>query len=324
MLPDLLRFEPLMVERTWGGRWLERLGRQLPPAILVGESWEIADLPPADPGGEDRCTVVATGPLAGEKPSDLIGRYGVELLGSAGLTPDGRFPLLVKLLDAREHLSVQVHPPDQIAESDPAIRAKTESWYVLDTEPESMIWLDIRTDVDQTDLVSAAGTHAFVDLLGNVPANVGDFHHIPSGRVHSLGAGAAVLEVQTPSDTTFRIYDWNDIYDRSPRELHLEAAVRSIVRGDPAAVSIPAAHGSGVRTLVATPDYWIREHRTDGDQLILEDRRELRVIVVVTGEVEVGGELLTRGDIRVLPATSAAVGPLSASPDGVMIEVGLV
>jgi mannose-6-phosphate isomerase len=256
--------------------------------------------------------------------SELLGRFGAEFLGSAGPMPDGRFPLLVKLLDAREHLSVQVHPPAEIADRDPGIRAKSESWYVIQTEPDSKLWFDVRTDVDFEELEAAAGTAAFLTLLGEVPARVGDFHHIPAGRVHALGAGVLVLEIQTPSDTTFRIYDWNEMYARPPRELHLGEAVRSIVRGDPTAVSVAGAAGAGVRDLVRTPDYWIREHRADGDSVALDEREELRVLTVIRGAVSADSVSLRTGDIRILPAASRLIGKWDAVAGTVLIETGLV
>ena len=313
-----------MVERPWGGRRLEVLGRSLPPRVHVGESWEVADLPPAGGTTAERGTQVADGPLAGASLSDLISRFGAEFLGSAGPMPDGRFPLLVKLLDAREHLSVQVHPPADIADRDPGIRAKCESWYVIEAESGSKLWFDVRTDVDGSELQSAAGTGAFVQLLGELPARVGDFHHIPAGRVHALGAGVLVLEIQTPSDTTFRIYDWNHLYDRPPRELHLDAAVRSIVRGDPAAISVATGERTGTRDLVRTADYWVREHRVDGDPVLLDERKELRVLMVVRGELRSGAVSLGAGDLRILPAASRLIGTWDAAPGTVLIETGLV
>ena len=324
MLPDLLRFEPLMVERPWGGRRLESLGRVLPSSAHVGESWEVADLPPAEGTAEDRSTRVAEGRLAGTTLVELVARFGAGFLGSARPMPDGRFPLLVKLLDAREHLSVQVHPPAEVADRDPGIRAKSESWYVLDAEPGSKLWFDVRTDVDGEELRAAAGTSAFVGLLGDVPARVGDFHHIPAGRVHALGAGVMVLEIQTPSDTTFRIYDWNHLYTRPPRDLHLDAAIRSIVRGDIAAISVAGGAVPGVRNLVRTADYWIREHRVDGGSVVLDPRAELRVLMVISGAVSAGSVTLRPGDIRILPASSRLIGEWDATADTVLIETGLV
>ena len=323
MLADALRLDPLLVERPWGGRRLEGFGRVLPADVSIGESWEIADLP-ATATTEERCTVVAEGPLAGVSLSELITRFGAGLLGSAEPAPDGRFPLLVKLLDAREHLSVQVHPPHHVAAGDPGIRAKTESWYVLDAGEDAVLWFDVRTDVADTELAAAIGTPAIVDLLGRVPATIGAFHHIPAGRVHALGAGVIVLEIQTPSDTTFRIYDWTREYARPSRRLHPRDAVRSIERHDESAASLAASREPGVRQLVSSPDYWIREHRSDGGPIMLDDRAELRIVTVVAGSVALGDETLARGDSRLLPAASSLLGRLDASDGSILVETGLV
>jgi mannose-6-phosphate isomerase len=323
MLPDVIRVAPILVERPWGGRRLERLRRALPDGALVGESWEIADLAEGE-GAPERCTPVADGPLAGARLVDLIEAYGAEFLGSADPAQDGRFPLLVKLLDAREHLSVQVHPPPVVADSDPAVRAKNESWYVVDAESDSRIWFDVSADVTDADLSGAVGTPEILSLLGEVPARIGDFHHIPAGRVHALGAGVLVLEIQTPSDTTFRMYDWAAEYERVPRPLHLEASLRSIVRDDDTAVSVGAGDRPGTRQLVTTADYWIREHRIDGGGVRLDERPELRVVTVVRGAVALGSEVLRDGDTRILPAVSGAFGSADAESGSVVIETGLV
>ena len=296
----------------------------LPPSVLVGESWEIADLPPAGGSAEARCTRVADGPQAGATLGDLIARFGSAFLGSAAPMEDGRFPLLVKLLDAREPLSVQVHPPAEVAERDPRFRAKNESWYVMDAEPGAKLWFDVRAGVEREELESAAGTPAFVSLLEEVPARVGDFHHIPAGRVHALGAGVVVLEIQTPSDTTFRIYDWTDTHDRRPRELHPAEALASIVREDAGGISVAATEDIGVRNLVHTPDYWVREHRAEGGSVSLDDRAELRVLTVVGGTVTSSAVTLGPGDVRILPASSPLIGEWAAQPGTVLIETGLV
>lgn len=325
MLPDVIRLEPLLASRPWGGRRLERFGRNLPADVPVGESWELADLgAAAQGGGEDACTRVAAGPLAGATLSELIGRSGSDFLGSAAPTGDGRFPLLVKLLDAREHLSVQVHPSDSVAGSDPSARSKTESWYVIDAAPGSVLWLDIRADVADAEFAGAVGRDSVVPMLGQVPAGVGDFHHIPPGRVHSLGAGVMVLEIQTPSDTTYRLYDWTEEYQREPRDLHVEAGLASVVRGDAASLSAAATTLPGSRDLVRGAHYWIREHHAGPAGVDLDDRPELRVVSVISGEVALGEETLVAGETRLLPAASAAIGHVDTSPGAVVIETGLV
>lgn len=320
MLPDLLRLRPLLVERPWGGRRLRDLGRDLPAAVPVGESWEVADL--VSPEGE-RCTFVASGELAGMRLVDVMRQFGRNFMGSAAAGPDGRFPLLVKLLDAREHLSVQVHPPEYVACSDPSVRAKTESWYVVDAISGARLWLDVRPEVLDSELATGVGSPAVVSMLGEVPVGQGDFHHIPAGRVHALGGGVLVFEIQTPSDTTFRIYDWTVEYDRAGRELHPEEALASIVRSDPSAVSIPAASSGGVRTLVETPAYWLREHRADAGRIDLDPRPELRVLMMVAGKVVLGDEEVGAGELVMLPAASSLLGSVEATPGSVLLEAGI-
>jgi mannose-6-phosphate isomerase len=316
MLPDQIRLEPILVDRPWGGRRLERLGRKLAPGVLIGESWELADL---EGSGDEACTPVADGPLAGASISALLDRYGTELLGSAAPTDDGRFPLLVKLLDAREHLSVQVHP--SIAAAD--VRPKTESWYVIDAEEDASVWFGVRSDVASDVFADAAGTPDVVGMLNRLPATAGEFHHIPAGRVHALGAGVMVLEVQTPSDTTFRIYDWTDEYERKSRELHIEAAMASITRDDPAAFSLGVADTAS-RDLVRSPHYWMREHVAQEGGVSLDDRPELRFVTVVAGEAVLGDQTLTVGDSRLLPARSNLFGRIETTEGAVVIETGLV
>jgi mannose-6-phosphate isomerase len=323
MLPDVLRFEPLLVARPWGGHRLAGLGRQTSSASRVGESWEIADLPP-DEDGVERRTRLTAGPLAGATPSDLIRMHGPDLLGSVADRADDGFPLLVKLLDAGEDLSVQVHPSAAVASADPGARAKTESWYVLECEPGAVLWFDVRPEVTDAELSDAIGGPDLVPMLNRVPASPGDFHHIPAGRVHALGAGVLVLEVQSPSDTTYRMYDWNLEHGRASRALHVAEARRSVVRGDPAAVSVPASTEPGTRDLVRTPGYWMREHRSDAGRVALDQHRELRVVTVVTGWASVGAEHVTAPDSVVLPASSTVDRSIVTSDDAVIIETGLV
>ncbi len=318
----MLCFEPLSVERPWGGRRLAEFGRRLPADRWVGESWEIADLGPGGDGGE-RCTRVATGPLAGSSPADLIDAYGEGLLGSVAPDPHHGFPLLVKLLDARENLSVQVHPPAAVAEALPDARTKTESWYVVRADPGSVAWFDIRDEVSNDELHEAIGSPGIVPLLGRAPAQAGEFHHIPAGRVHALGAGVLVLEVQTPSDTTFRLYDWSEEYSRPPRSIHVAEARQSIVRSDPAAISREAMERPGARDLVRGPAYWMRQHVAERGRVHLDGRSEMRVVTVVAGEASVGDVRLGMADSCLLPASSSGLGVIETSEGAVVVESGL-
>jgi mannose-6-phosphate isomerase len=311
--------EPVLVERPWGGRRLEAYGKSLPEGVLIGESWEVADLPAeVAPTVADPRSRVSSGPHAGATLSDLIA-LGDHLMGPVPPTAEGRFPLLVKLLDARQHLSVQVHPHAEYVRAHPEARLKTESWYVMDAEAASDLYLDVVDDVMVETVEAALGSRAVVPMLQSVPAIPGSFHHVPAGLIHALGAGVMVAEVQTPSDTTFRIYDWAIEYGRSPRQLHPVESMGSIRIHPADAFTVTPATTDGVRLLAANDHYWIREHRSEGD-MHLGGAPGPRVLMVMTGSLRVGGFTLHPGQTVVVPACAL---PAQASVAGVVLEVGL-
>jgi len=265
--PYPLLFEPILKEKVWGGRRLERWGKALPPGVRIGESWELADLAATSAGGGGGGAAhsrIANGPLAGATIRDAIERWGERLLGDVELTRSRGFPLLVKYLDAREHLSVQVHPSPAYAADHPDAHLKAESWYVLDAEPGSVIYKGLRPGVTLHDIERALTTtehgSGVVELLQTHEARVGDLHNLPSGTVHALGAGVLVAEVQTPSDTTFRVYDWAKEYARAARDLHVEQALASLlIETPPPSARLPEQ--TPLATLVRSPHFEIAEAR---------------------------------------------------------------
>ncbi len=322
MLSPFLVDGPLAV-KPWGARNLERFGKTLPEGALVGESWEIADFAPGSTTTvpDPRCRV-RTGEHTGKSLRELIDRYGSDFLGSASPGEDGYFPLLVKYLDAGEHLSVQVHPNSDYVSAHPGTRLKTESWYVVDAAPGSVIFLGFEEGVTYDDLAQAIGTSDLPSLLKHVPANAGDFHHVPAGTVHALGAGVMVAEIQTPSDTTFRMYDWIAEYGRTPRPLHLAEALETI-QLDSEGITTPARSESSSRRLIENQHYWVTEHCLSGD-IPLAAESELRILMVLTGAVRVNGVVARRGDTMVVPASVAGGMTGSVDPEGLVLEVGLV
>lgn len=222
-----LRFEPIYKAKVWGGRSLEELGRSLPAGEAIGESWELVDLAATSAsgggGGAER-SVVDNGPLAGIDLHRLIEDHGKRLMGRLPLSDTGGFPLLVKFLDARENLSVQVHPSPAYAKQHPEAHLKSEAWYILDAEPGAVIYKGVREGTTAEQFREAIESNTVESLIIAVPVEPGDIHYLPSGTCHALGAGIVVAEVQTPSDTTFRVYDWG----RKGRELHVEQALRCI------------------------------------------------------------------------------------------------
>jgi mannose-6-phosphate isomerase len=303
-LANPLTFEPILVPKPWGGRRLERFNHVLPPAENAGESWEIADLDPAAVSSvSDPTTRVSEGSLQGRSLRDLIALNRDALLGEA-TDHDGRFPLLIKLLDAREHLSVQVHPPAAYAVDDPSIEEKTESWIVLDAEPGAELMVGTTNGTTRQDVVEAIGTPDIVALLRRVPAVTGSVHHIPAGTIHALGAGVLVAEVQTPSDSTYRLYDWTAEYGRAPRSIHTDEAARCLELAWPPPDPGPIAEPASTGTLVQTPHYVVRRH-----VLGVDDQRDVapgivRVVLITEGVLEVEGfaKLRRRGQVLLLPA----------------------
>jgi len=219
-----LIFEPIFKSRVWGGRNLaSRLGKKLPPGP-IGESWELADL-------EADQSVVAIGPQKGRTLSQIVALWGGDLLGGAELS-DGRFPLLLKFLDSQQPLSVQVHPGlASVMRFGPAARLKNEAWYVIDATPDAWILRGVRPGTNSEALRESLEAGTVEEVLHRISIRPGHAYYVPSGTVHALGPGALIAEIQTPSDTTYRLYDWNriDPMTNRPRELHMERGLESAV-----------------------------------------------------------------------------------------------
>lgn len=253
MTPYPILFSPTILEKVWGGRRLEKLGKHLPkPAARYGESWELADMSATSASGAGGGAVrsaIANGPLAGKTIHDALDLWGDALLHRAARTLDGSFPLLIKFLDASENLSVQVHPSPEYARTHAGAHLKTECWYILDADPGAQIYVGIKPGVSREEFsrLARANDPKIVDAMRAIPAVPGECHNLPSGTVHALGAGVLVAEVQTPSDTTFRLYDWG----RTGRELHVEPALECASFDAPPAPKVlrsNTAHGETMLT----------------------------------------------------------------------------
>ena len=219
--PYPLTFVPIFKSSVWGGRGLATaLGKALPPDIPVGESWEMVDLP-----GDQ--SVVASGPARGTSLHDILGHWDRDLLGSAALD-GGRFPLLVKYIDAHQNLSVQVHPDQQVADRLGG-RPKSEAWYIMDVAPGGAIYLGLQPGTTRETVERAIADNTVEELLVRLEVQPGDLVPVPPGTVHAIGAGVLLAEVQQPSDTTYRFHDWGRVgLSGKPRELHIEQALEAI------------------------------------------------------------------------------------------------
>ncbi|MCA9294016.1 MAG: class I mannose-6-phosphate isomerase [Phycisphaerales bacterium] len=296
MHPYPLLFEPILKEKVWGGHRLEALGKRAqedPETISIerpriGESWELADLDAtsADGGGGGAArSMIANGPMRGLSIRDAITAMGSNLMGQAKVTQTGGFPLLAKFLDADENLSVQVHPSEAYAKAHPDAHLKTESWYIVHAEPGAMIYKGLRSGVSRQDLEAHIRAGTVAQAMQEVPVQSGDFHHLPSGMVHALGAGVVVAEVQTPSDTTFRLYDWG----RTGRAMHIEQALACIAFGQTTDSEPVRGDGSARRLLHDAGHFLVKELRGQGGEVREHDTScDLPVVVIcIEGEGQI-------------------------------------
>jgi len=237
-----LKFKPELKERVWGGRALEQFGFELPEG-RIGEAWTIGD-------HANGTTKVIGGELAGLGLNEVRERYGREFFGSKGYSPDARFPLLIKLLDCQDDLSVQVHPNDDYEKLPPGELGKTEMWYVVSAKPGAKIIYGLKDGVGREVLADAIREGRIMNSLQEVPVEAGDSFYIPAGTVHALCAGVLVAEIQQNSDTTYRLYDYSRPgLDGKPRELHVEDSLNVI--------AYEGTGASRLKTNAAKPNEWL-------------------------------------------------------------------
>jgi len=321
-----LKSVPVFKQRIWGGRKLQEVfGKELPPGEKIGESWEIADLPEGQ-------STIGNGPLQGQTLGEVVDKYRQEIMGSKarpgeiasrasrprseGETPsarrgqDGRdtragpFPLLIKFLDAQDVLSVQVHPDAETCRRMGRGQPKTECWYVIQAEPGAVIYKGLRKGVTKEQFARAIETQDVASLLAAVPVQPGECHYLPAGTVHALSAGLLIAEVQTPSDTTYRVFDWNRVDNTGkPRALHIEEALESI-HFDLTPDKLPA---TTVGRLVDSEYFKVdKGHQCRSCELFL-GRGVMRTLICITG----GGIIVSKsvepvefkaGDCLLIPA----------------------
>ena len=215
-----LKFHPILKQRIWGGQKLREFGKKIPSGEKIGESWELADLP-------DDKSIISNGQLAGKNLSWAIQNHPKEITGDENFT--GPFPLLIKLLDAQDILSVQVHPDEQTCERLGKGEPKTECWYIIAAEPGAVIYKGLKKGVNKDTFAAAIQEGNVAELLTKVTVEAGECHFLPAGTAHSIGAGLLIAEIQTPSDTTYRVFDFDRVDDTGkPRQLHIEEALESI------------------------------------------------------------------------------------------------
>lgn len=291
-----LIFHPIFKERVWGGRELERLFcKKLPAGKPIGESWEISDR-----AGD--VSVIANGPLAGKDLRWVMENHATELLGGAKTATGGRFPLLCKILDAREKLSLQVHPPAGKA-GELNGEPKTEMWFIADATPDASLYVGLKRGVTRAEFEKKIADANVAGCFHRIPVRTGDAMYLPSGRVHAIGDGLVIFEIQQNSDTTYRVFDWNRLgLDGRPRELHVQQSLESIDFNDfePGLVSNKYANGPNFksRELVQGALFSVHEMQIASSTSILLGKRRMRIIALVKGAATVIDGGGTRVDLK--------------------------
>ncbi len=289
MQSQCLTFHPLYKERVWGGRRLaSHFGRTLPGENPIGESWELVDR-------VDAQSIVCEPEFRGVSLHDLWMDHRREIFG------DGyhfsRFPIIAKILDASDILSLQVHPaPKHLTH--PEEEPKSEIWYFVAANEGSGIYVGLKQGVSRDDFESALAEGRVSDLLHHIPSIPHRCISIPSGRLHAIGAGNVIFEIQQNSDTTYRVFDWNRLgLDGKPRDLHIEESLRSIDFDD----FEPALTQSDAENLVDwhcfSVDRWVLNA---GRQV--NGKRKFSVFQVATGRVSFGDRVFGYGDLFIVPA----------------------
>ena len=289
--PAPLSFRPLFMERVWGGDLLAQMpGKGAPAGAPIGESWELVDR-------EDAQSVVARGPFIGTTLHELWTVFRKDVFG-AGVPDSPRFPLLAKILDAQDTLSVQVHPPAHKAEELHG-EPKTEMWYRLDVAEGAELFAGFRRGTTRAGFEKALDEGRVAELLHRVPVRAGDAMFIPSGRCHAIGAGSLIVEMQQNSDTTYRVFDWNRTgLDGKPRALHVAESLASIDFKD----HEPALAQPSGETIVSCAEFHVERWQLGTPRA--DTSADGVIFTVLGGGAECGGERFSRGEFFILPASA--------------------
>lgn len=296
MKPYPFKFKPIFKERIWGGRNLQEVfDKGLPAEVIIGESWELADLP------EDKSEIV-NGPLAGQTIDQVIAEFGSAITGKEDYRPP--FPLLIKILDAQDVLSVQVHPDSETCKRTGKGKPKTECWYILDALPGAVIYKGLKPGTTKEQFAEAIDNGTCEDHLLKVPVQVGECHFLPSGTCHAIGAGLLIAEIQQPSDTTYRVFDWNRVDGKTGkgRQLHIDDALESIhfdSSGDNLSVR-------RVGRLVDADEFTVdKGHQMPGEEVLFSGQMKVLIIVSGTGVFDAErceSVSFKKGDCILIPA----------------------
>lgn len=279
-----LKFRPILKSVIWGGEKIAPLKGLVTDQEKIGESWEIS-------GVKGNESVVDNDADAGLNLTQMIDKYGAAMVGEKNYKQFGNsFPLLIKIIDAAGDLSLQVHPDDDLARKRHNSLGKTEMWYIVDTEPDAVICAGLSSDITPDDYVAKVNDNTLMEVVAHHKSHPGDVFFLPAGRIHSIGAGNLLVEVQETSDITYRIYDFGrvDAKTGKPRELHVEQTKDAIdYTVFPSYVTKPAAPVDGVTELVDCKHFIVDKVTVDGTKLIKNVTDSFTTLTCIDGELTV-------------------------------------
>ncbi|PCE63531.1 type I phosphomannose isomerase catalytic subunit [Sediminicola luteus] len=298
-----LKFTPILKERLWGGTKLKDRFNKPSESDITGESWELSGVP-----GD--VSVVAEGPLANRNLNDLIEMYGADLLGQSVLDRFGKdFPILIKFIDAKQDLSIQLHPNDALAKERHNSFGKTEMWYVMDADPGAQLIVGFNRDVSKEEYQESLEKGTLLDLLNYEDVASGSTFFINTGKIHAIGAGVLLAEIQQTSDVTYRVYDF-DRRDKEGnlRELHTELALDAMdfTKKDDFKVSYPTAKNE-TNTMVQCP-YFNTNYLELDAEVTYGPAANFRIYMCVDGAATISNQegvaTLVKGETVLMPASS--------------------
>jgi mannose-6-phosphate isomerase len=303
------KFEPILKEIIWGGDEICRFKNLHPDRRSIGESWEISHV-------KDNVSIVANGELKSKSLEELIETYGERLMGKTTLETFGStFPLLIKFIDARDALSIQVHPDDELAQKRHNSFGKTEMWYVIKAAPGAYLYSGFSQAITPEQYLKSLEDNTFINYLQRHEVKSGDVFFLPAGRVHAIGAGCFIAEIQQTSNITYRIYDYNRKNAQgNPRELHTELAKDAIdfkVYPDYKLSYIPKSNG--IQTLISCPYFTTCLIESDRDETIrfTDSNDSFSIYICMEGKARLtdkGGNLtdIRQGETVLFPAENPA------------------
>jgi len=318
-------FKPIYKNYIWGGNKIYTYFHRKPLVLPCAESWELSLR-------EEEMSIIKNGHFKGKTLKEILQKYPAQIMGKNVFSPD-EFPLLIKILDARENLSIQVHPAGD--STDKIIEAKSEMWYIIDTEKNAFIYAGFIRNTDINEFTTLLQNNRLLEIIRKIKVTKGDVFFIPAGRIHAIGAGCLILEIQQNSNITYRIFDWNrtDI-DGNSRPLHIKEAIASIKWNDItdpfcSPKDIPTSTCNSKKLFISCPHFQVEKINIMETEQNIGTRDSFEVLFVETGkikiipheQIETYTSSLGAGSLLLIPAAIQPYSIANDSPKATLLRI---